>query len=175
MSYKYETQYNSPNRTVGRQGNKSQFLVIHWWGDPATNPTYEGVVNWLCNPNAQTSAHFVATGTGRRVAHLVELNDTAWHAGTWIANLQSIGIELDPRCCDEDYDVAAELIADLWSYYGYLPLKRHSDIVKTRCPGNYDLARLEREAMVKLPYAKLTSDFGQIQMPAPAPVEQPKP
>lgn len=150
MGYTEITNRTSPNRTAGRGGAKIGGITIHWWGDPNQNPTAEGVVNWLCNPAAQVSAHFVATGTGRRVWQLVNDADTAWHAGNWTGNTTTIGIELDPRCRDEDYDVAAELIADLRRHYGNLPLVPHNKWVGTRCPGNYDLNRLERLVQEKL-------------------------
>lgn len=151
MSYNFITQYDSPNYTEGNNGRK--YIIIHWWDDPSKNPTFEGVIATLCNPSRGASAHFIATGTGRRVACLVNLDDTAWHAGTsnpaTNPNPISIGIECDPRCRDEDYDVVAELIANIRSAYGDLPLKRHSDFVATTCPGNWDLARLDALARKK--------------------------
>jgi uncharacterized coiled-coil protein SlyX len=151
MSYNYQTQYNSPNFTKGHVSR--EFIVIHWWDDPAKNPTYEGAISTLCNPARQASAHYVATGTGRRVACLVSPDDTAWHAGTsnpaTNPNPKSIGIECDPRCRDEDYDVVAELIANIRSAYGDLPLRAHRDFVATRCPGNWDLGRLDSLARTK--------------------------
>jgi len=146
MSYTEITNRTSPNKWVG--GNSIKGITIHHWGDPATNPTAEGVVNWLCNPASQVSAHFVITGTGRRVWQLVNDKDRAWHA--MAGNNSTLGLELDPRCRDEDYDVAAEVIADLWRYYGKLPLYPHKHWVNTACPGNYDIARLTREAERKL-------------------------
>lgn len=159
MAYTYITDRTSPNKWVN--GNAIKSIVIHWWGDPATNPSAEGVVDWLCNPASQVSAHYVITGTGRRVWHLVDDKDRAWHAMN--GNQSTLGLELDPRCRDEDYDVAAEVIADLWKYYGKLPLERHSDWVATACPGNYDLQRLAALAEAKLNPAP------------PAPITQPVP
>ena len=159
MAYTEITNRTSPNKWVG--GNTIKGITIHWWGDPKNNPTAEGVVNWLCNPASQVSAHFVITGTGRRVWQLVDDKDRAWHAMD--GNHSTLGLELDPRCRDEDYDVAAEVIADLWRYYGKLPLYPHKYWVNTACPGNYDLARLQREAEAKL------------NPPKPAPKPDPKP
>lgn len=160
MAYTEITNRTSPNFWRGRSA-KISGLTIHWWGDPKTNPTAEGVVNWLCNPASQASAHFVITGTGRRVWQLVNDADTAWHATA--GNPSTIGLELDPRCRNEDYDVAAEVIADLWRYYGKLPLYPHRHWNATQCPGNYDLARLQREAENKL------------NPPKPAPTNPTKP
>lgn len=160
MAYKEMTNRNSPNFTAGRGGKKIDKIIIHWWGDPATNPSTIGVVNVLCNPARQASAHFVASGTNREVYQIVNDSDTAWHAGDWNANQTSLGVECDPRCRDEDYDVIAELIADLWKYYGKLPLFPHNKYSPTQCPGNYDLGRLARLAEEKL---------------NPKPIEPPKP
>lgn len=150
MAYNEINDRTSPNSTAGRSGRTITSITIHWWGDPAQNPTAEGVVNWLCNPASQVSAHLVVTGTGRKVWQIVNDADTAWHAGNWEGNLTSIGIECDPRCRDEDYDVIAEVVADLWRYYGKLPIRGHNSWSATRCPGNYDLGRIQREAELKL-------------------------
>ena len=105
MAYKYETQYNSPNYTPASRVQATwgvprtfKAIAIHWWGDPNQGPTYEGVIATLCNPNRGASAHFVATGTGRRVAQLVNLADASWATNS--ANPYTISIECDPRCRD---------------------------------------------------------------------------
>jgi hypothetical protein len=123
-------------------------IAIHWWGDPNTNPSFEGVVAVLRNPTRQASSHYVATGTGRRVAHLVEEKHTSWATNS--ANPFTISIECDPRCRAEDYDVVAELIANIRKRHGNLPLVPHKLYSATQCPGNYDLARLDREAKAKM-------------------------
>lgn len=175
MSYQYITQYNSPNYTPESQARATwgrprtiEIVAQHWWGDPNTNPTFEGVIATLCNPSRQASAHFVATGTGRRVACLVDLNNASWATNS--ANPYSISIEGDPRCRDEDYDVIAELIAELRVAYGVqLPIKPHREFVATACPGNYDLNRINALALEKQKYADINKDYGQITIPAPQP------
>ena len=175
MSYNYLTQYNSPNYTPENQARATwgrprtiEIVAQHWWGDPNTNPTFEGVIATLCNPARQASAHFVATGTGRRVACLVDLNNASWATNS--ANPYSISIEGDPRCRPEDYDVIAELIAELRVAYGIqLPIKPHREFVATACPGNYDLNRLNALALEKQKYADINKDYGQITIPAPQP------
>ncbi len=150
MAYNEINNIDSPNFTSGRGGKKVDRIVIHWWDDPARNPSAEGVVATLTNPSRQASAHYVITGTGRRAWCLVAESDTAWHAGDFDINQRSIGLECDPRCRAEDYDVVAEVIADLWRYYGKIPLTPHRQYSSTACPGNYDLNRLKREAEAKL-------------------------
>lgn len=171
--YTYITKYNSPNFTPNAEvaftwpawGKARAYnaIAIHWWGDPATNPQFAGVVNHLCDPNSGVSAHFVATGTDRQVACLVDLPDASW--ATVSANPYTISIECDPRCRNEDYDVVAELIAELRKEYGDLPLVPHKQFIRTTCPGNYDLARLDREARAKV----AGTEFGTSTNPVPAP------
>ena len=153
--YTFLTQYDSPNYTPADQvfatwgrGRTIEAIAIHWWDDPAKNPSFEGVIATLCNPARQASAHFVATGTDRRVACLVDLPNASWATNS--ANPYTISIECDPRCRTEDYDVIAELIAELRLEYGNLPLVPHKQFASTACPGNYDLARLDREARAKI-------------------------
>lgn len=181
--YTFITKHDSPNYTPGNEAvsvwgkpRTIEAIAIHHWGDPNTNPTFEGVVSWLCNPKSQSSAHFVATGTGRKVACLVNLPDASWATNS--ANPYTVSIECDPRCRDEDYDVVAELIAELRLEYGNLPLVPHKQFSKTACPGNYDLARLDRESRAKI----AGKDFGTSKSPAvipptpaPAPVTPPAP
>lgn len=162
MAYTTITNNNSPNYTPNSRV-QSTFgfprsiigITIHWWGDPATNPSFEGVVSWLCNPRSQVSCHPVVTGTGKRSAWIVNAIDAAWHSGNSKGNAQTIGIECDPRCRNEDYDTVAEQIADIWLAYGKLPLYPHRYWKSTACPGNYDLDRLQREAEAW--YAKKTN------------------
>jgi len=174
MTYQFMTQYDSPNYTpqalvssvwlgqtrklTAAEGAK---IAIHWWGDPNTNPSFEGVISTLMNPNRGASAHFVATGTGRRVACLVNMPDASWATGP--ANPFTFSIECDPRCRDEDYDVVAEVIAELRKQFGDLPLVPHKMYMQTACPGNYDLARLDALARKKV----AGDDFGTSSDPAP--------
>lgn len=130
--------------TPGRQGRKVVDLVIHHWG--LDGQTHDGVVDWFCNPakGAQTSAHFVVSAG--RVHCIVSPTDTAWHAGDWNENLQSIGIECRPEATAADYATVAELVRWLRTKYGNLPLRPHKQFYSTNCPGRWDLSRLDRIA-----------------------------
>lgn len=130
--------------TPGRQGRKVKDVVIHHWG--LDGQTHDGVVDWFCNPakGAQTSAHFVVSGG--RVHCIVSPTDTAWHAGDWDENLQSIGIECRPEATAADYATVAELVRWLRTKYGNLPLRPHKAFFQTSCPGRWDLAHLDRLA-----------------------------
>lgn len=183
MAYNYITNYDSPNFTPAAQA-KSVFgyprsiqgITIHHWGDPNQNPQFTSVRDYLCRSNGNTSAHYVATGTGRQVACIVAPQDVAWHSGNARGNAITIGIECDPRCRDEDYDVVAELVADIRSAYGDVPIYSHNMWTATACPGNYDIDRIDR-----LSYTKVSHDaWGAVtdavpKTPAPAPSPLPTP
>ena len=51
-----------------------------------------------------------------------------------------------PRQSDGDYRTVAELVRDLRAVYGDLPMYPHSRWFNTRCPGTYDLSRIDRIA-----------------------------
>ena len=177
MAYNYITNYDSPNFTPAAQA-KSVFghtrtiegITIHHWGDPALNPQFQNIVNYLCRSNGNTSAHYVATGTNRQVACIVNPGDVAWHSGSAWGNAKTIGIELDPRARDEDYDVAAELVADIRSAYGDVPIYWHSYFSATACPGKWNPYRLDELSYTKYSHATDWGKGGNKVQPAPAPI-----
>lgn len=151
MSYEYITKFTSPNFTAGTQSAKIFGLprrilgiCIHHWGDPASRPTFMGVVNYLCRKGGNTSAHTVIEAG--RVASIVDHKHVAWHSGSARGNTTTIGLELNPRASNADYETAAEYIADLWLFYGKLPLSKHSDYKATKCPGQWNIYKLEKMA-----------------------------
>ena len=145
-AYRYITSKTSPNQNA--RNRKISGITIHWWGKP-TGQNPEGIVSWLCDKRAGTSAHYVVSeGT---VWCIVDPDHRAWHAGNSTANHTQIGIELDPnqsrRAATEK--TAAALIADLRAVYGDLPLSPHRKWTSTECPGDWDLGRLDRLARGK--------------------------
>lgn len=137
MGYEYLTNYNANAYMIGRMSNGVQYsvdkIIIHHWG--AEGQTFEGVCAWFGSPSCQTSAHYVVEGG--RLACLVNLSDTAYHAGDWGANLTSIGIEARPEMSDADLETVCELVAYLYKVYGELPIYGHKDFSSTACPGKY--------------------------------------
>lgn len=123
-------------------GNRMEVIVIHWWNDPAQKPTMDGVVSWFLNPKSQVSAHYVVSGD--KVIQMADETDVTWHAMQ--ANSFAIGIEVDPNVPGNTYKTVGELVKQIRSRRGNLPLKRHSEYVNTTCPGNIDLNRIERES-----------------------------
>lgn len=172
MSYQELNQYNSPNYTpaasvpaVFGRSRQVTAITIHWWGDPAQNPQFMGVVNYLCRPNGTSSAHVVAEAG--RVAWIVNGYDAAWHAGNAVGNATTIGIECNPRASDGDYQTIGELVRDIRKIYGDIPLVPHRSWQNTQCPGNYDLARIDAIAR--------GGSVAPAPKPQPAPAPAPKP
>ena len=161
-AYKYITKYTSPNQNA--RNSKITGITCHWWGTP-TGQNPEGIVSWLCDKRAGTSAHYVVSEN--TVWCIVDPDRRAWHAGNSRANHTQIGIELDPnmsrRAATEK--TAAALIADLRAVYGNLPLSPHKRWTSTECPGNWDLGRLDRLARGVKPGVS----GGGATVPAPKP------
>ncbi|MEF2736596.1 MAG: N-acetylmuramoyl-L-alanine amidase [Bifidobacterium choerinum] len=151
-TYEYITKYDAACYTPGRPYGITA-ITIHWWDDPAVRrPNFDTVINLFVSGARQTSAHYVAEAG--RVACLVAPGDRAWACGDGInvgsgGNDKSISIECNWRQSDGDYDTIAQLVADLRTTYGDLPLKPHRTWTSTECPGTYDLARIDRLARQK--------------------------
>lgn len=130
----YETQYNAPAMMHGRSGQGVTGIVVHHYGEMGS--TYAGTIRTLTKTTAAASAHFVIDAG--KVAQLVALSDTAYHAGNWQVNLTTIGIECPPECTPAQVDTLVQLIAGLYKHYGrVLPLSGHCDHAPTQCPGRY--------------------------------------
>lgn len=147
----------SPNYTSGRQGASVDKIVCHWMAG-----TLASTDSVFQNTTRQTSAHY-GVGQGGNVHQYVKESDTAWHAGSWDANISSIGIEHEGgptiAITDSVYDTSAELIASIWKRLGRtVPLVRHNSIIATQCPGTLDLDRLYRLALNKYGGEEMTYD-----------------
>lgn len=118
-------------------------ITVHHWG--SFGQTHDGVLAFFMRPNSPTSCHFVASDG--RIHCLVSPLDASWAAGNAYGNATSIHIEARPEATDGDYATVAWLIAQLRALYGDLPLKPHNAWAATACPGKWDLARLDREAL----------------------------
>lgn len=161
MSYQTITQFTSPNQS-SRRGARISSITIHHWG--VKGQRFQNVVNYLCRPGGNTSAHYVVEAG--KVACIVAPGRRAWHAGNNVGNDTSIGIECRPEATDGDYETVAELVRNLRATYGDLPLRRHSDWKNTACPGNWDLARIDRLARQK-PGSRPASNKAPTAKPKP--------
>ena len=159
MSYKLITGKNSPNYGYNphgsRGGNTVKYIVIHHWGKDGQS--FDGVVNWLCRSNGNSSAHYVLEAG--KVACIIDHKNCAWHAGNKWYNQHSIGIECRPECRTGDVDTLVELLADLFKIYGVLPVIGHKDIVATACPYRYysKLGDIKARAIKLMQTGKMTN------------------
>ncbi len=136
MSYQLIEDYTSPNQSsrasYGWTGNPDG-ITWHWWDKPEVAPSFESVINNLCTPASQVSAHFVVSDN--RVACIVSPTEAAWHAGSTEGNGRTIGIEVDPRLPGNTLETCAELAADMEHQFGSLNHYGHKDWSSTECPG----------------------------------------
>lgn len=183
-NYQYLTQFDSPNYTaqgsvpaVYGQTRLIAGYTYHWWGDPSAQPTFDGIVSWLCRPNGNTSAHYVVEDG--RVACIVSPFDAAWHAGSAVGNATTIGIEMNPRASEGDYRTVAQLSSQLIDAFGDQLKYGHRDWISTQCPGVYDVNKIDADSYKWISGA----DWGDVTSkepatptpapvpPAPAPIE----
>ena len=168
MAYKFETQYDSPNRWAGREGRQVERICIHWWDAPSARPSHDGVISRFLNRAAEVSAHFIASDG--RVTCMVATGDTAWHCGNGEQNLRTIGIECSPYMTAGDFETVAELVADIWAAYGReIPLCQHRDIIPTQCAGVWG-ARLGELRDRARAHRAGTAQHTPAPAPAPAPL-----
>ena len=109
------------------------------------------------NSSQKVSAHY-GIGLDGRIYQWVSENSTAYHAGNYVINQRSIGIEHEDggrphgTRTDELYASSAQLVKDICNYYG-IPMDRqhvirHNEVpdVQTGCPDSLDIDRILREA-----------------------------
>ena len=144
----------SPNYTKGRLFQNPSFIVIHSMAgnmDPSIKHFQDG--------RSEVSSHYLISHEGR-VVQMVEESNTAWHAGVWMANLRSIGIEHEGGTFPdghneqlglEGYRASAQLIANIhisrgWGEPSSKTLVPHSSLKATACPSGLDMGKLIQAA-----------------------------
>lgn len=150
MSYDLITEHSATFHHLRWAGHRYRGIAIHWWGDPAQRPTFEGTIQYLVYGGARNTAsvHYVAEA-GRVACLLDPDTQLSWGQGDGAygeGNNYYLSIECNPRASDGDYLTVAELVRDLRAHYGDLPLRPHNFFTATQCPGVWDLARLDRLA-----------------------------
>lgn len=153
MAYQFITQHTATFFHDRPPGHSYAGICIHWWGDPAQHPTFDGTINYLVYGGARNSAsvHYVAEA-GKVACLLDPDTQLCWGQGDGAAgygNNYFLAIECNPRASDGDYQTVAELVRELRSVYGRngsLPLMPHRFFTSTDCPGVWDLARIDRIA-----------------------------
>lgn len=130
--------------STGRFGQSISKIVIH---HNAGNLTTEGCYyTWQTRP---ASAHYQVEANGT-VGQLVLDSNTAWHAGNWTINTQSIGIEHADykdgngqwRMTEATINSGARLVAALCLQYSLgrpqwgVNVVGHNECVSTECPAS---------------------------------------
>jgi N-acetyl-anhydromuramyl-L-alanine amidase AmpD len=136
---------SSPNFTVGREGKKISGVIIHWIGQG----TVDSTIAWFASTKSKVSAHYLVSNNDK-VYQFVEEKDTAWQAGDWNTNLESIGIEHDAipgrPLTEQGYKTSGELVRGICLRHN-IPIDRehimkHSEIKATQCPGTVDIDKI---------------------------------
>lgn len=155
------------NYMAGRQGHVPSMIVLH-----SMDGFMAGTIQYFATPRPAnpTSAHY-SIGWDGNIAQHVDERDTAYHAGDWITNLISIGIEHEDQGVpyiqrsDSLYATSARLVADICKRYS-IPcdsnhIKIHSEVSDnpTACPTGLDRDRIVAAA-------------NQILNPPPPPTEE---
>ena len=128
--------------TSGREGNTIKMIVLHHNDGTLTT---EGC--WETWQTRAASAHYQVEVDGT-VGQLVRDCDTAWHAGNWTVNTESIGIEHADASTSPYYlsdatiESGAHLVAALCIQYHLgrptwgVNVTGHSDHSSTECPAS---------------------------------------
>ena len=156
---------HSNNFWVGREGQKVSLIVLHW-----ISGTLDSCDKTFQDGRRQASAHYGICQT--EVHQYVKESDTAYHAGVWEINTQSISIEHEGGpslpITEAVYKQSCELVADICKRYN-IPcdsdhIKRHRDYRATQCPGTLDVERIIREANVLLTKPQEITDQTKINI-----------
>lgn len=158
----------SPNFS-SRKGSKIIAIVNH-----ITAGQFPGCRDWLCNPKAQSSAHYVVSRAGE-IWQLVKDENASWHAGivnkpSWALynginpNRYTIGIEHegygsnggDGTLTEDQYQATLWLHKQLIAKYGIVVDKDHiighyriDSVNRPNCPGpNFPWAKLLNDLQV---------------------------
>jgi LysM repeat protein len=141
MTFELHEELSSPSVIVGKlgPGEKKDFIVIHWYGDPKTSGNVHQTAKWL-STQTHASVNYVA-GPGV-VYCLVSPWDVAYAQGDGpygYGNRKGISIECDPRCTPEARETVAQLIAKIRRDANvHYPLRPHNDFKGTTCPGVWE-------------------------------------
>lgn len=111
--------------TRGRRGHRIKYIVIH-----DMESSYASAVSWFRNPNAGASAHYCLRKDGF-ATQMVSESNTAWHAGNWQVNLESVAIEHEGYASrrdtwtDEMLHTSAKISAGICLRYGIPADRQH--------------------------------------------------
>jgi hypothetical protein len=124
--------YTYYNERFGQTYNYDPIEVhAHWWGDPATSPDHDSIVNYIDNRDALT-VNFVVSA--HRVTNMMPLSWMATTTG--YRNPWAWKMEIDPRLGDEVYKTVGALMYIVEMKNGQLqnePIRLHKEFYPTGC------------------------------------------
>jgi hypothetical protein len=124
--------YTYYNERFGQTYNYDPIEVhAHWWGDPATSPDHDSIVNYIDNRDALT-VNFVVSAN--RVTNMMPLSWMATTTG--YRNPWAWKMEIDPRLGDEVYKTVGALMYIVEMKNGHLqnePIRLHKEFYPTGC------------------------------------------
>jgi N-acetylmuramoyl-L-alanine amidase/Secretion system C-terminal sorting domain len=142
--------FTSCNYSTGRNGYNIDTWVNHWIG----TGTYAGAISWFQNCSANASAHFVIRSSDGQITQVVEVANTAWHAGASgfpANNRRSIGVEHEATAANPSLwnsnamlNASATMSCFFQQLYGFPTTQNvspgicgHNDMpgTSTSCPG----------------------------------------
>ena len=130
---------HATNYTSGRT-RAIDHIIIHYTGN--NGDTAEGNGKYFSAASREASAHYFVDE--KEVLQSVRDGDTAWHAGNWVMNCRSLGVEMCSKkdangkyyIPDATVKNAQEIVRQLMAKYN-IPVShvlRHYDVTKKQCP-----------------------------------------
>jgi hypothetical protein len=131
---------SSSNYSTGRGGSRIRYVVIH-----DIEGTMPGAIAVFRNPRYAASAHYIVRARDGHIVQMVRESDRAWHAGHWLFNSSSIGIEHEGFAyrpngggyyTERQYRASAELVCAIARRYD-IPIDRrhivgHANVPRSR-------------------------------------------
>jgi N-acetyl-anhydromuramyl-L-alanine amidase AmpD len=120
-----------------RQAQQIRYVVVH-----VTEGSFWGSVEWLQNPEAHASSHYVVSRQGK-IVQMVREADIAWHAGNKRINELSTGVEHEGMTHDPagftraQYEASAKLVAYI-ARRSLMPITRKHIIGHDEVPSPFD-------------------------------------
>lgn len=140
----------------------------HWWGDPATSPSHDAIVNYMDNKDALTVNFVVSANRVTSMIPLTWMATTTGYRNPWAWKM-----EIDPRLGDSVYKTVGALMYIVESKNPHLknePIRLHKEFYPTGC-SEIDVNYL-RAWVNKFASGEYDINTGQPK-PAPAPVTPP--
>ena len=140
--------WHTPSQARAYYGRYSRSGVTwHWWNTPnlVKDSDHDNIVNYILGKaqRAAGSVNYVLSNT--KITLLVNPDNVAWASQS--GNPTTISVELSPHLNAEGYKKAGWLFNELEGRYGkVLKHYKHSDWIKTQCPGTISIDRIKTEA-----------------------------